>query len=105
MISMPKPVGICLLFLLLPLAAGTEAAAQGAPTNITIDSKVIRSNVKRFGINLSGQSFYDSGEMMRNLSYRNPGFEGFMWQTVLQCKFVKGDSCADNDEWSFWPAD
>ena len=105
MISMPKPIGICLLFLLLPLAARTEAVAQGVPTNIAIDSKVIRSNVKRFGINLSGQSFYDSGEMLRNLSYRNPGFEGFMWQTVLQCKFVKGDSCADNDEWSFWPVD
>ena len=43
--------------------------------------------------------------MLRNISYRNPGFEGELWQTILQCKVVKGDACADNDEWSSWPAD
>jgi len=90
-------------------AQATQASSQGSnlstTTNISIEPKVIRSNVKRFGINLSGQSFYDSGIMMRNLAFRNPGFEGTIWQSVLQCKFVKGDSCADNDEWSFWPAD
>jgi hypothetical protein len=59
----------------------------------------------RLGMNLSGQSYYDSGIMLRDLTYRNPGFEGEIWQTVLQCKFVKGDSCADSDEWSWWPAD
>jgi alpha-L-arabinofuranosidase len=56
-------------------------------------------------MNLSGQSFYDSGLMLRDLTFRNPGFEGQIWQTILQCKFVNGDSCADNDEWSGWPPD
>lgn len=89
-----------------PTAARSQSG-QGAtgPTNIAIESKVIRSGVKRFGINLSGQSFYDSGILMKNLFFRNPGFEGYTWQTILQCKFVQGDACADNDEWSYWPAD
>jgi hypothetical protein len=86
-------------------AASIAAQTNTAPTNIAIESKVIRSGVKRFGINLSGNSFYDSGIMMRNLFFRNPGFEGYTWQTVLQCKYVKGDACADNDEWSQWPVD
>jgi len=98
---------------LLVCSAGCQTAASkpsapvdpSAPTNISVEAKVIRSNVKRFGMNISGQTFYDSGQMLRNLAFRNPGFEGTIWQTVLQCKFVKGDSCADNDEWSLWPAD
>lgn len=104
---------LCFLAPLLICSAGCQTAAPkpsapvdpNAPTNISIESKVIRSNVKRFGMNISGQTFYDSGQMLRNLAFRNPGFEGTIWQTVLQCKFVKADSCADNDEWSLWPAD
>jgi alpha-L-arabinofuranosidase len=104
------------LFLLIPLlastagcqskpAATTTASNPSGPTNISISTRVIRSNVKRLGMNMSGQSFYDSGQMLRDLTFRNPGFEGQIWQTILQCKFVNGDSCADNDEWSGWPAD
>jgi hypothetical protein len=82
-----------------------QAANPTGPTNISIGTKIIRQNVKRLGMNLSGQTFYDSGQMLRNLTFRNPGFEGEIWQTVLQCKFVKEDSCADDDEWSSWPKD
>ena len=104
------------LLMILPIlaaSAGCQPPQQShphpvdpnAPTVISISNRVIRSNVQRFGMNLSGQSFYDSGQMMRDLTFRNPGFEGEIWQTILQCKFVNGDSCADNDEWSAWPAD
>jgi hypothetical protein len=83
----------------------SSTADPNGPTEIAIGTKVLRQNVKRFGINLSGQTFYDSGQMMRNLTFRNPGFEGEIWETVLQCKFVQGNSCADDDEWSSWPTD
>jgi hypothetical protein len=83
----------------------TQHVDPNSPTNIAIGTKVIHSNVKHLGINLSGQSFYDSGIMLRDLSFRNPGFEGETWQTILQCKFVQADSCADGDEWSQWPVD
>ena len=111
--TLQRMVPIFLLAPLLVCSAGCQTAAPkpsvpvdpNAPTNISIESKVIRSNVKRFGMNISGQTFYDSGQMMRILTFRNPGFEGTIWQTVLTCKFVKADACADNDEWSLWPAD
>lgn len=100
--------------LMLPLLASTAGcqskpsappANPNGPTNISISTRVLHSNVKRLGMNLSGQSFYDSGQMLRDLTFRNPGFEGQIWQTILQCKFVNGDSCADTDEWGLWPAD
>src|SRR4051812_46859858 len=102
---------IALLFAapFLAFTAGCQTAAPkpdfNAPTNIVIGSKIIRTGVKRFGMNLSGQTNYDSGQMLRDLTFSNPGFEGEIWQTVLQCKFVDGNSCADNDEWTLWPAD
>jgi hypothetical protein len=98
-----------LLFALLVSAPGCQSQSpassgdRSGPTKITIGSRVIRSNVKRMGMNMSGQTYYDSGQMMRDLIFRNPGFEGEIWQTVLECKFVKGDSCADSDEWTWWP--
>ena len=85
------------------LPSALRAQETTAPTNIAIESRVLRSDVRRFGINLSGQSFYDSGILLRNLFFRNPGFEASTWQTVLQCKVVKEDACADFDEWSYWP--
>jgi len=92
---------------LLAIGSSTAALSQGSgsSTRITISSKVIRTNVKRLGMNISGQTYYDSGQMLRDLTFHNPGFEGEIWQTVLECKFVKGDSCSDSDEWSWWPAD
>jgi alpha-L-arabinofuranosidase len=105
-------LSIGLIAILLPVLAATAGCQTPAhkrdprsPTNIAIQTRVLRSNVKRFGINLSGQSYYDSGQLMRDLAFRNPGFEGEMWQTVLNCRFVNGNSCADNDEWSGWPKD
>jgi len=89
---------------LLTLAVAAAGAAQTVATNIVVTNTVIHSDVRHFGINLSGQTYYDSGQMMRNLIFRNPGFEGETWRTVLQCKFVKGNSCSDSDEWSGWPA-
>jgi len=96
-----------LLFMapLLASTAGCQSVNPDAPTNIVLGNKIIRTGVKRFGMNLSGQVNYDSGQMMRDLTFSNPGFEGEIWQTVLQCKFVDGNSCADNDEWTLWPQD
>jgi len=111
--TLRRLAALCVLAPLLASSVGCQTTASSRPqradpnrpTNITIGTRVIRSNVKRMGINLSGQTYWDSAIMLRNLSFRNPGFEGSMWRTVLQCKFVKGDSCADNDLYSPWPAD
>ncbi len=73
-------------------------------TRITLGPEVLHAGVKRFGINLSGQTFYDSGQMLRNLIFRNPGFEGETWQTILQCKTATATTCTDKDRYSTWPA-
>ncbi len=81
-------------------------SAQPAPgiTTITIGPEVLHTGVKRLGINLSGQSFYDSGQMLRNLTFRNPGFEGETWQSILRCKSVSATTCTDENQYAVWPA-
>ncbi len=72
-------------------------------TRISLGPEVLHAGVKRFGMNLSGQTFYDSGQMLRNLLFRNPGFEGETWQTILQCKTATATTCTDKDRYSTWP--
>ncbi len=88
--------------MLFPLLCICPLAAQ--VTHITITPRPLQRNVKRFGINLSGQSFYDSGQMLRNLIARNPGFEGGTWQTILRCKRFTRDTCTDANPYTVWPA-
>jgi hypothetical protein len=75
-----------------------------AQTKITITSRPLHSNVQRFGINLSGQTYWDSGQMLRNLASRNPGFEGETWQSILHCKTATATTCIDENPWTVWPA-
>ncbi len=85
-----------------PRAAGV--AGPAAVTDISIGPEVLHANVQRFGINLSGQSFYDSGQMMKNLIFRNPGFEGETWQSYLHCKSADANTCTSDAASSAWPA-
>lgn len=78
-------------------------AAKGA-TNIDIDGSVKVAGARRLGINLSGQTFYDSGQMLRNLTFRNPGFEGETFQTILHCSKVTATTCTDSNIYDLWPA-
>ena len=97
-------VGLGLLFLASLSGNTTIASAQdGGTTDINIGTTVKTPNAKRLGINLSGQSFYDSGQMLRNVTFRNPGFEGEIWRSVLKCKTVLGNGCYADDPWSSWP--
>lgn len=88
-------------------ASAQNAAAQTSSgvTNIAVGTQVKTSAVKRLGINLSGQSYYDSGQMLRNLIFRNPGFEGQIWQSILVCHTVTATSCTDDDPYNQWPRD
>ena len=81
-----------------------QAQTSTGPTNISIGTAIQTPNVKRLGINMSGQTYYDSGQMMRNLTFANSGFEAETWQSVLKCKVVSGTTCSDSDPWAAWPA-
>ncbi|MDE1175297.1 MAG: hypothetical protein PW789_01660 [Edaphobacter sp.] len=82
----------------------TEQKNSSGPTTIVIDGSVAQNEVKRLGINLPAQNYYDSGQVMRNLIYRNPGFEGEIWQSILRCKSVTEITCTDWNQWGAWPA-
>ncbi|HEY0758185.1 MAG TPA: hypothetical protein VGD59_02900 [Acidisarcina sp.] len=80
------------------------STAQSAPTSISVGTNVKLTNVKRLGINLGAQAFYDSELLLRNIMVRNPGFEGELWQSILHCKTVTATSCTDDDPYTAWPA-
>lgn len=82
------------------------AKAQNGPggvTDIAIDTTAIQTDVKRLGINIPMQTYYDSGQMLRNLVFRNSGFEGEIWQSILRCKAATATSCTDWNQWGQWP--
>ena len=81
-----------------------DEGRNGGVTNISIETTVVQDGVKRFGINIPDRSYYDSGQVLRNLVFRNPGFEGEIWQTILHCKAVSAISCTDANQWGQWPA-
>jgi hypothetical protein len=91
-----------LLAFSLPLLSPAALMAQA--TNFAIGTTVQQSPVKHLGVNLSIQTYYDSGQMLRNLLYRNPGFEGETWQSVLECVAVTTTSCTDENIYNVWPA-
>jgi alpha-L-arabinofuranosidase len=98
----PLYFGLSLL-LLLPFAA-CQRPPEPSITTISIGRDVLHTGVKRFGINLSGQSYYDSGQMLRNLTFHNPAFEGETWQSILRCKTVTPTTCTDENIYTVWPA-
>jgi alpha-L-arabinofuranosidase len=85
-------------------AQRSETSEVSGPANIVIDGTVAQTDVRRLGINVPAQNYYDSGQIMRNLIFRNPGFEGEIWQSILRCKAVTASSCTDWNQWGGWPA-
>ena len=96
-------LGVVGLFLLAISGSEESIWAQTGATNIAIGTTVQQPAVKRLGINLSGQTFYDSAQILRNITFNNPGFEAEQWQSVLTCSAVSGNTCTDGNGWSQWP--
>jgi alpha-L-arabinofuranosidase len=107
----PSKQTIILIGLSLPLLiAGCNSVRSGRSqrpssriTNIEVTDAVVQRDVKRLGINIGGQNYYDSGQMLRNLIFNNPGFEGETWQSILQCEGQSATSCTDPNQWNQWP--
>ena len=79
------------------------AEAGSSVTHLRVTSQVILPGVTRLGINLGEQNFYDSGQMMKNLLYRNPGFEGMA--TAASCTADgRSERCVDTRQGFLWPA-
>jgi alpha-L-arabinofuranosidase len=90
--------------------AGATYPVQGASgpgngvTHLRVTSQVILPGVTRLGINLGGQNYYDSGQIMKNLLFRNPGFEGMSYRSILHCQSGGPARCIDVGQGFVWPA-
>ena len=82
----------------------SAGAAQPGVTHLQVTNQVILPDVTRLGINLGEQTYYDSGLMMKNLLYRNPGFEGMAYRSILHCLEGGADRCIDTRHAFTWPA-
>ena len=76
---------------------------KSGPTVVEITDLRKIVAVKKFGINLGSSSFYDSSLLTKNLLYRNPGFEGELYQSVIRCSISADGSCIDEEDSTSWP--
>ena len=98
-------LSVALIFVgVVPASTALSQSDTKTPTTITISDTPITTNAKRLGVNLGTQDFWDSGMIMRNLSFRNPGFEAETWQSTLHCLSVTATSCTDDNLYNYWPA-
>jgi len=79
------------------------AVASGGVTHLRVTNQVILPGVTRLGINLGEQNFYDSGQMLKNLLARNPGFEGLSYRTILHCVYGGPGRCTDTRQGFQYP--
>lgn len=81
------------------------AALTHADTVINVDDTVLRAGVQRFGIGLAQHNYYDSNQMMKELLFRNPGFEGLLYQSVVRLGPGGTSSSAIEDQpFTQWPS-
>lgn len=80
-VQAPRPPARRFIFLwaLLFLVPAIPAA-----THLDLSTNVVRRQVARFGIGLAQHNYYDSNQMMKELLFRNPGFEGLLFQSVVR---------------------
>ena len=97
------------VFVLSGFLAGCGRAARLFPTrekdtvtHLEITDKIELAKVTRFGINLGDQSYYDAGMMRKDLLFRNPGFEGMTYTSIVRCR-MQGTKCDDGNPYSDWP--
>jgi len=80
-----------------------ESASDGI-THFRVTDQVVLAGVTRLGINLGDQDYYDSGQMLRNLLFRNPGFEGMSYRSIVRCRQGGASRCFDSRPGVVWKA-
>jgi hypothetical protein len=73
-------------------------------TNIDVSSRVAVPAVKRFGLNLGWATSHDSGQIMKNLVFRNPGFEGQLYRSFVRCATGTPNGFVDDNPAAHWPS-
>ncbi len=79
----------------------TESQTNNS-TTIDISNTVIRPAVKRFGLNLGWVTYFDTGQIMKELVFRNPGFEPQLYQSIVQVVRGTPTSFLDDNTSATW---
>ena len=88
-------------FLILGASCGLAAAGT---TSIEVTDTVARAGVRRFGVGLAQHNYYDSAQMMKEMLFRNPGFEGLLYQSVVRVGPGGTSTSAIEDQtYGSWP--
>jgi len=87
------------VFLMVSLSVSGQT-----PTNIQVASAVQQASVHRLGVNLGDNGYYDSAQIMKNLIFENPGFEGLKYRVIFHCTEVTANTCQDDNQWNGQPA-
>lgn len=97
----------CILceFLAIGLLVTLAPFRSGAATVVNLSTNVAVADVRRFGIGLAQHNYYDSGQMMKELLFRNPGFEGLLYRSVVRLGTNATASSAIEDQpLGQWPS-
>src|SRR5205814_4356915 len=70
--------------------------AATAATTINVSDAVVQTGVKRFGLNLGALNYFDSGQIMKQLVFRNPGFEPQIYQSIIHVASGTANGCIDD---------
>src|SRR5438128_2493493 len=74
-----------------------------AVTTIDVSSTVVTPSVKHMGINLGALNARDTGQIMKELVFQNPSFEGEIYQSVMRCASGTATSCTDDTPYTMPP--
>src|SRR5260370_12721885 len=74
-----------------------------AAKTIDVSNVVTVPSVKRLGINLGDNNYWDS-TLTKNLIVANPGFEGLLYRSVVECVTGRATGCTDNYPTSVCPS-
>ena len=95
------------VFLIVCIAVALSHAilslAQSSSTTIQVSGAVQQASVNRLGVNLSDQTYWDSGQMLKNLVFQNPGFEGLKYRVIFHCDAVTASTCTDDNQFNAQP--
>jgi alpha-L-arabinofuranosidase len=73
-----------------------------ASTTITVESTPVVTGVNRFGMNLGFHRYWDA-VLLKNLAWRNVGFEPLLFQSMIRCATITASGCVDDNPFTQWP--
>lgn len=91
----PAEVALRRLFVAVWICA-VSVVAQDGPTHVRLTDQVLLQNTTRLGINLGERTYFDTGQMLKNLLPRNPGFEASTYRSIIHCSEAAADECIEH---------